>query len=208
MPKTKPTTPEPTDASVRRGRRHLLLIALLFLIPVVLATSLYFGGWRPQGRALHHGELVQPVYPVSDIALRKADGASYRFHALRGSWTFVTFSHLPCEQVCRNNLYKMQQVRLTQGKDAGRVQRAVIAIGSDSELSTLQTEYPGLMAFTGAPPEIQKMINEFAGPSGAGQDRVYLMDPLGNVVLRYVPDADPSGMRKDLARLLRLSQIG
>ena len=212
MRKPKSTAPV-TDTHTPRaqGRRTLVLITLLFLVPVVLATALYFGGWRPQGRALHHGELVQPAQPLTDVALRKSDGTQSRLTALRGSWTFITFGHLPCTEACRKNLYKMQQVRLTQGKDAGRVQRVLITQAGSGDLSALATQYPGLSVFTATPAEVQKITEQLAGrdrKSMRDLERVYLVDPLGNLVLRYNADADPSGMRKDLARLLRLSQIG
>ena len=203
---TEPTN-KPTAA---HGRRNLLLITLLFLAPVVLGTTLYFSGWRPQGRALHHGELVQPAKPLSDITLRKSDGSESRLSALRGSWTLVTFSRLPCNTACQNNLYKMQQVRLTQGKDAGRVQRVFITASGSGDTAAIATKYVGMHVFTGTPAELQKAAREFVGDEKSfnESERVYLIDPLGNLVLRYSADADPSGMRKDLARLLRLSQIG
>lgn len=201
---------EPNKPIPAHGRRNFVLITLLFLAPVVLGTILYFSGWRPQGRALHHGELVQPAKPLSDITLRKTDGSEFRLSALRGSWTLITFSRLPCNAACQNNLYKMQQVRLTQGKDAGRVQRVFIAASGGGDPAALATQYVGMHIFTGTPAELQKAAQEFAGDEKSfnESERVYLVDPLGNLVLRYGADADPSGMRKDLARLLRLSQIG
>lgn len=211
MRKPKSTGPAPSSPPRAQGRRTLLLITSLFLVPVVLGTGLYFGGWRPQGRALHHGELVHPAQPLTDVALRKSDGTESRLTALRGSWTLITLSHLPCNEACRNNLYKMQQVRLTQGKDAGRVQRVFIAQAGSGDPSALATQYPGLSVLTGTPTEFQKITGQLAGrdsKSLPNRESVYLVDPLGNLVLRYNADADPSGMRKDLARLLRLSQIG
>lgn len=204
------TKPANMPTNTVHGRRNFVLITLLFLAPVVLGTTLYFSGWRPQGRALHHGELVQPAKPLSDIALRKTDGSESRLSTLRGSWILITFSHLPCNTACQNNLYKMQQVRLTQGKDAGRVQRVFITASGSGDAAALAAQYTGMQVFTGAPAELQKAAQEFAGDEKSfnESERVYLIDPLGNLVLRYRADADPSGMRKDLARLLRLSQIG
>lgn len=203
---TETTNKPATD----HGRRNFVLITLLFLAPVVLGTTLYFSGWRPQGRALHHGELVQPARPLSDITLRKTDGSESLLGVLRGSWTLVTFSQLPCNTSCQNNLYKMQQVRLTQGKDAGRVKRIFIALSGNADTAALEAQYPGMRVFSGAAEELKKAAQEFAGDQKSfnESERVYLIDPLGNLVLRYSADADPSGMRKDLARLLRLSQIG
>lgn len=211
MQNQNPGTTEPGGTAARAGRRTLVLIALLFVVPVVVATSLYLGGWRPEGKGQQQGELVHPARPLPDASLRKTDAAEFRFQALRGTWTFITFSRLPCTDRCRSNLYKMQQVRLTQGKDAGRVQRAFIALGGRDDLRALEDQYPGLMVFTGAEAQVQSLAREFASLQGTpldGLERVYLVDPLGNLVLSYAPDADPSGMRKDLARLLRLSRIG
>ena len=211
MQKQNTKAAEPGSAPVRSGRRTLVIIALLFLAPVVLATSLYLSGWRPDGRGLQKGELVQPARPLTNASLRKTDSTEYRLHAARGSWIYITFSRSPCNDLCQNNLYKMQQVRLTQGKDAGRVQRAFIALGSTDDLRALETKYPGLMAFTGAPVAMQTLAREFSTSQGSpldGLERVYLVDPNSNLVMSYAPDADPSDMRKDLARLLRLSQIG
>jgi SCO1/SenC len=195
-----------------RGRRTLILVALLFLLPVVAATALYVSGWRPEGRSLQHGELVQPARPVGDAELTGADGAPYRLNALRGKWAFVYFSPLPCTQACRNSLYKMQQVRLAQGRDAPRVERVmIVAAAGTSALRELAQQYPGLAAVSGTRATLQTLAREFVSSQGTALDvtgRVYLIDPIGNLVLSYAPDADPSGMRKDLARLLRLSQVG
>jgi len=195
-----------------RSRFTLVLVTALFLLPVVSATYLYVSGWRPQGKSLQHGELVQPARPVGDAELKGADGSPYRFQTLRGKWALVYFSPLPCTDVCRNNLYKMQQVRLAQGRDAPRVERVMIIAGADSvALRELAQQNPGLIAVSGTRVAVQALAHEFVSSQGTAQDvpgRVYLVDPLGNLVLSYAPDADPSGMRKDLARLLRLSQVG
>jgi cytochrome oxidase Cu insertion factor (SCO1/SenC/PrrC family) len=199
-------------SSTPRGRRTLILVALLFLLPVVAATSLYLGGWRPEGKSLAHGELVQPARPLSDTGLQGADGAPFRLGDLRGRWVFVYYSTLPCAELCRNNLYKMQQVRLAQGRDAPRVERVfIVAEAGGNTLREFAQQSPGLIAVSGTRAMLQAVAREFVSSQGTALDvpgRVYLIDPIGNLVLSYAPDADPSGMRKDLARLLRLSQVG
>jgi peroxiredoxin len=209
------TSQTKTDTGVRpapRNRRTLLLIVGLFLLPVVLATGLYVSGWRPEGKSLAYGELVQPARPVGDADLMGADGVSFRLSALRGKWVLVYLAPLPCTQDCRNNLYKMQQVRLAQGRDAPRVERLLIAADAGaSALREVSQQYPGLVAVSGARVIVQTLARELVSSQGTALDvpgRVYLIDPIGNLVLSYAPDADPSGMRKDLARLLRLSQVG
>jgi SCO1/SenC len=212
MQKTSQTRIDTGTPPSPRGRRTLMLVALLFLLPVVAATVLYVSGWRPEGKSLQHGELVQPARPVGDAELKGTDGAPYRLKALRGKWAFVYFSPLPCTQACRNSLYKMQQVRLAQGRDAPRVERVMIVVAAGAgALRELAQQYPGLVAVSGMRATLQTLAREFVSGQGTALDvpgRVYLIDPIGNLVLSYAPDADPSGMRKDLARLLRLSQVG
>jgi cytochrome oxidase Cu insertion factor (SCO1/SenC/PrrC family) len=212
MPKTVRTKPEVGRPPAPHTRRTLLLVAFVFLLPVVSATYLYVSGWRPTGKSLQYGELVQPARPVGDAELTGADGAPYRLNALRGKWALVYFSPLPCTPSCQNNLYKMQQVRLTQGRDAARVERVlIVADGDSTALRELVQQYPGLIAVRGTRASLQTLMREFVSSQGTAltvPGRVYLLDPIGNLVLSYAVDADPSGMRKDLARLLRLSQVG
>jgi len=212
MHNPSPIKTDTGTAPAPRGRRTLILVVLLFLLPVVAATTLYFSGWKPEGKSLQHGELVQPARLVGDAELNGADGASYRLGALRGKWALVYISPLPCTEVCRNNLYKMQQVRLAQGRDASRVMRVMIVAGASSEeLRDLAQHYPGLICLSSARTTYETLARDFVSSQGTALDvpgRVYLLDPIGNLVLSYAPDADPTGMRKDLARLLRLSQVG
>jgi cytochrome oxidase Cu insertion factor (SCO1/SenC/PrrC family) len=212
MQKSSKTTTDNGSGPSVRGRRTLILVVFLFLLPVVSATWLYLNGWRPDGKNLAHGELVQPARPVGDAVLNQADGAAYRISSLRGRWVMVYFGSLPCKEVCRNNLYKMQQVRLTQGRDVDRVERLMITSDSDrNALHELARQFPGLITVSGSRATLKTLAREFVSSQGSALNapgRVYLIDPIGNLVMSYTPDADPSGMRKDLARLLRLSQIG
>jgi cytochrome oxidase Cu insertion factor (SCO1/SenC/PrrC family) len=207
------TMSETGDARTWKARRTLLLVIAIFLVPVLLATYLHVSGWRPHGRSLQHGDLIQPARPLADAELLTADGAVFHLSSLRGRWAIVYFGRLPCSNVCRDNLYKMQQVRLAQGRDAVRVQRLFVQLGSSESgaLARIVADYPGIVALHGQEAAVGNMARDFFVPQGTpldGLERIYLVDPHGNLVLSYAPDADPSGMRKDLARLLKLSQIG
>ncbi len=194
------------------ARRKLLLLASLFLLPMLVAYALYYSGWRPE--AVHpHGELVQPARPLADAALILLDGKPMRFSGLRGKWTLVTFSSAECLKPCERNLTKMRQVIAAQGKEAERVQ-SVLVVTDGKALDWLRyaiQDYPGMRVITGPADSVTALAREFTLPAGGPLDnlnRVYLVDPLGNFMMSYAADADPTGMRKDLARLLRISQIG
>jgi cytochrome oxidase Cu insertion factor (SCO1/SenC/PrrC family) len=194
------------------SRRKLLLIAALFALPMLVAYALYYSGWRPE--AVHpHGELVQPARPVADAALVLLDGKSMRFSELRGKWTLVTFSAAECLSPCERNLVKMRQVIAAQGKEAERIQSILIVKDAKMRdwLNYAVKDYPGMRAVIGPPEAFDALARQFALPAGSPLDnlnRIYLVDPLGNFMMSYPADADPTGMRKDLAKLLRVSQIG
>ena len=194
------------------SRRKLLLLAALFALPMLVAYALYYSGWRPE--AVHpHGELVQPARPVADAALALLDGKPMRFSELRGKWTLVTFSAAECLSPCERNLVKMRQVIAAQGKEAERVQSMLIVKDARTRdwLNYAIKDYPGMRIVTGAAEAGAALAREFTLPAGSPLDnlnRIYLVDPLGNLMMSYPADADPTGMRKDLARLLRISQIG
>lgn len=202
-----------TDA-VRRSasRRKILLLAALFALPVIIAYALYFSGWRPAATG-NHGELVQPVRPIADAALTRLDGGSLRFSELHGKWTLLTFSAAECLPTCERNLRNMRQVIAAQGDKAGRVQSLLVV----TDLKALELlrytikDYPGMQVIIGPPPAVAALTRQFTLPVGSpldGLNRIYLVDPLGNFMMSYSADADPNGIRKDLARLLRASRIG
>jgi cytochrome oxidase Cu insertion factor (SCO1/SenC/PrrC family) len=194
------------------ARRKLLLLAALFVLPMLVAYALYYSGWRPE--AVHpFGELVQPARPVEDAALVLLDGKPIRFSELRGKWTLVTFSAAECLSPCERNLVKMRQVIAAQGKEAERIQSMLIVKDAKTRdwLNYAIKDYPGMRAVVGPPEAVDALARQFALPVGSPLDnlnRVYLVDPLGNFMMSYPADADPTGMRKDLARLLRISRIG
>jgi len=201
-----------TDAVQSASRRKIVLLALLFALPVVVAYVLYFGGWRP-GATGNHGELVQPPRPIADAALTLLDGKSARVRELHGKWTLLMFSPAECLTPCTRNLYTMRQVIAAQGEKAHRVQ-AVLVVTDGGALDLLRyamKDYPGVRAIVGPPEAVKDMARQFTLPAGSPLDnlnRIYLVDPLGNFMMSYPADADPNGIRKDLARLLRASRIG
>lgn len=109
------------------------------------------------------------------------------------------------------NLYNMRQVRLAQGKNTHRVSYAWIVIDSMRPVQALLAEHPGLTVLTGAGDTIREVADQFQTDFGHplnGNERIYLIDPIGNLMMSYSADIDPSLMLKDLKRLLQVSQLG
>jgi cytochrome oxidase Cu insertion factor (SCO1/SenC/PrrC family) len=199
-------------------RRVLIAVALLFFAPVAIAFFLYYGvGWSPGGR-VNYGELVEPPVPLPGLALPRVDASPAETPAadasrapasfLKGKWTLLYLGAGGCSAGCRTDLYNTRQVRAALGADRERVQRVFLAEGACCDLDWLHAQQPDLItvqASAAAAP--LTAILEHAGRNPAA-DRVYLIDPLGNLMMFYAVDARPKGMLEDLKKLLRLSHVG
>ena len=157
----------------------LLLVALVCAAPVVLGTAAYLLRWSP-GQPSNYGELIPPT-PVP--ALKD----------LRGQWVLVSFDASACDAHCERKLYYMRQVRRAQGKDMDRVERLWVLTDAGKPRGDILPGIEGTR-FAAFAPE---------GFPGNTRDHIYLVDPLGNVMLRFPRDPDPSRMIKDLQRLLK-----
>ncbi len=201
-------TPHLQAPSVSAGRRMLLLIALLFAAPVLLGWAVYAtrGWWNLE--TVNYGELIRPARPLQDQALRRLGGGALRLDHLRGKWTLVYLGPSSCPTNCRDSLYKMRQVRLALGEDSLRVQRLFVLTdrGDPGALPPLLAQHPGLTVATAEGPALHELVGEFS-PRGL-DDAVYLVDPLGNLMMRYPQGFQPRGMLRDLQRLLQVSSIG
>lgn len=196
----------------RRGRWVLLALGALSLSGFVASFALIQSGWRPPATR-NYGELVQPPRPIQEVALRDPTGATVSVRALHGKWTLVYFGPAECPAPCRDNLYKMRQVAAAQGLEAHRVQR-VFVVTDPKPLDLVRhaiEDYPGTLVLGGAPEAVRELARQFALAAGTpldGLHRLYVVDPLGNLMMSYPADADPRGINKDLKLLLRASQVG
>ena len=136
--------------------------------------------------------------------LRHLDQRAFRLSELRGKWILLQLDQADCAAACKTKLYNMRQVRLAQGREMERVERVWLILDEAPLETQLMREYDGtrMLRASGSP-----LLAEFP-PSGGVRDHIYLIDPLGNLMLRFPKDADPRRMHKDLARLLRASRIG
>jgi hypothetical protein len=198
-------------AQDRSQRRLLIGLALLFFAPLGLAFYLYYGHgtWHPGGR-VNAGELVEPARPLPSLALPLLGSGTTDPNFLKGKWTFLYAGSGPCTAECRTHLYDTRQVRLALDRDMGRVQRVFIADGDCCDAQFLREQHPDLITIraNAAAAPLLALLPGRDGASAALAPRVYLIDPLGNLMMFYASDARPKGMLEDMKRLLRLSSIG
>jgi cytochrome oxidase Cu insertion factor (SCO1/SenC/PrrC family) len=193
-----------SDETKRPERRQGRLVALgLFLIaalPVLAAFGAYFF-WTPQ-QGINYGEILGGTR-VPDAQLRAPDGKSFRLTDLKGKWALVQLTTGPCGEACASKLFMMRQVRLMQNREAGRVERVWIVMDGEKPDPGLLKAYEGLRVGQADP----SVLSAFPSP-GDPREHLFLVDPLGNVVLRFPANPDPKRVSRDLSRLLKVSHIG
>jgi hypothetical protein len=197
-----------------RSRLSLLLLLAFFAAPVVLAWLAFyvFPEWRPAGTS-NHGQLITPLRPLPAFEVETLSGDRIDETFLRGKWTLVYLVQGACAEPCVRQLYNLRQVRLAQGKNIDRIQRLMLWERADlrpGQRTELTEHFPGQVMVAlpdRVPPELlETFVLDEQDPMRAG--RVYLVDPLGNLMMSYQPEDEPSGMIKDLERLLKYSGLG
>ena len=188
----------------KNNRNKLLLVFAVFAVPMALSYYFYFVQ-PPKGGATNYGELIKPVTLGEDAVLTQLDGQSMPLKSLRGKWLLVHADSGACEAQCEKILHGLRQVRLLQGKDQDRVER--MWLGTDDiapREALLKEPYDGMRVLRdGAGAMVSKLPVKTTVNA-----HTFVIDPLGNVMMRYDADPDLKRMGKDLGKLLRASQIG
>jgi hypothetical protein len=201
------------SAHDRRQRRLLIGVALVFFAPLALSFYLYYGRYWHPGSRVNAGELIDPARPLPTLSLPLAappegSAAQTKPQFLTHKWTLLYLQHGRCDDECRRHLYDTRQVRLALNRDMDRVQRVFIADADCCDLKELLAAHPDLIAIRSSPAD-EPLLALLPQRSGAlNSRRVYVIDPLGNLMMYYAADAKPKGMLEDMKRLLRLSSIG
>ena len=193
-------TDQPDPLRRRRTRRTLLLLALVCAAPVVASYVAYY--WLRPAAHVNYGELL--ARPAPEIAGVTDGGAAWNLSSLRGHWILLVADDIACEAHCERALYATRQARTIQGRERERVVRVLLQPPDAPPLdAALRAQHPGLIVARVDPAQ-------WTPPSalGAAAPGIVLVDPLGNLVLRYPTDPDIKRLAKDLERLLRASRIG
>lgn len=195
----------PAGTHWRRNRMLYLLLAVC-VVPVIASYFAYYV-MPPEGRT-NYGDLVQPQRPIPPLTLQQLDGAPFNADVLRGNWVMLQVDGGACDAACEKKLWNMRQVRLTQGKDTDRIERVWLIV-DDAPLATmLMREYDGTRLLRARVEELRAFLALPARPQARLADHIWLIDPLGNLMLRWPAAQDPNRMKKDLSKLLKASRIG
>lgn len=195
----------PADARrTRIGRIKMLALLLACAAPVIASYFSYFV-LRPQARS-NYSELIQPTRTLPELPLQTLDGQAVPAESLRGQWLLLALGGGACDDACAKRLYTKRQLREMLGRERERIDKLWLvtdaaplpaplrnALQADASLQVLRVPREALAAWL--QPE----------PGRALEDHLYLVDPLGEWMLRLPADPDPARAKRDLDRLLRAS---
>jgi len=185
----------------RSGRLQLVLVAAVFLGPLLFAAWLYFQGdsWQPSRRT-NHGALLRPIVSIRD----ELPGSPLHAHNA-DSWVLLYTHDGPCGEACRDALYVSRQSRLMLGKEMERLKRVFLHGASVPDTVFFGGEHPDLI--TTEDSSLNGLLDN-KRPTDLPAGGYFLIDPFGNLVMYFRPDLDPADMVADIKHLLRLSRIG
>lgn len=194
----------------RRSRLQLILLAALFIAPVASAWLAWkYAVSEGVSGTTNAGELIQPARPLAAAPGLDPAGERLSPQLLTGRWSYVLLAGESCGEACMERLYVSRQLRTSVNKDMSRVQRVLVLTRVPADLAGLRESHPDLQVAVLDPAAWRGFSAQFtAGEQAAPDGTLYLVDPLGNLMMRYLPDVSFKGMFKDLRKLLKASQVG
>ncbi len=188
--------------------RPLLVMFAIFAAPVLAAWFLYYNPeYLPSGRS-NLGELINPVVALpADLALVTPGGSPLDREALAGKWTLVFLTRGDCADPCRARLGDMRQIRLALGEGSLSTERLLLMTEPVSPLvgTELEGEFRG-MQVAGTDAEGGERLLGLLGEGDLAIGRLYILDPMGNLMMRYAPNAPAKDTLKDIGSLIKASK--
>lgn len=194
----------PSAQQQRSGRIKMLLVLLVCAAPVI-ASYLAFFVVKPDARS-NYGSLIQPMRSLPALDLRTLDGRPVPARSLRGQWLLVAVGPSTCVDACEQRLYAQRQLREMLGRERDRLDKLWL-VTDDGDVR------PALRAAVEAVPEVtvlrypREALAQWLAPEAgrALEDHLYVVDPMGEWMMRFPVDFDPNKVKRDLERLLRAS---
>ena len=205
---------QPTpDMPKGKGRRQLILLVTVFAAPIILAWIFYLNQSLLPQKTKNHGELITPARPLQDIKMSLYPAGDFELSQHRGSWVLLYIGDNHCAEDCAQALYNMRQSRLGQKGEHQRIKQVYVSSNGkpDQAMQKLLEEHPALQVLSAEQQLLDQFVATFDLQDGVDvkqAGRVYMIDPLGNVMVFYKKGFAAKGMAKDLEFLLKVSQVG
>ena len=199
------------ENSNKKNKIIIVVIVLVFIAPSILSWYVFNHTDFLESRGTsNYGQIITPPVQLENLSLIDPLDAQ-RMDTLHGKWSMIYVAEL-CDDICVQNVYRMRQIHMGMGKHSLRVQKVLFLIDQDlDELPSLLANYKGQQVININTIDTDVLLEKFRikGVKDLSRSqRIYISDPLGNLMMSYPPDINPKGILKDLKKLLRTSRIG
>ena len=190
----------------RRARRMLVLLFAVCAAPAVAAYLMYYV-FKPQGGTSAYGKLIEPQRPLPALVVRDdKTGETLPLSSLKGKWLMISADTAACDENCVSKLFYMRQIRVLQGNERTRVETVWLVTDDAPVSDKLDAAYEDTRRLRADPVALATWLPT---QDGTGlRDHIYLVDPLGNLMMAFPKHADPGKVKSDLSRLLKWSGTG
>ena len=184
-----------------KARLALIGIALMFFVPIFLSWYLvFFSDYKDNIRTVNNGELISPIINLGEIDMKSfSDNKAYSHDR---AWILAFLIQDECNELCQEKLYQIRQIRLAIGKDKDKLERLVIA-NANLDWGAYKKEYPGQKYIDASMINFDSIVSAFKINPELKADSIYLIDPYGNLMMQYKNGTEPTGIIKDIERLIR-----
>ncbi len=194
--------PSPALPQVRQGRLQMLLVLLVCALPVLASYFTYYVV-RPQARS-NYGVLIEPQRPMpgsAGLSLSDLQGRAIDPQSLRGQWLLVVVAGGACDALCERQIYLQRQLREALGKNKDRIDRVWLIDDAEAPRADLRAALEGATLLRAPAAALAAWLQPAPGqPLGA---HFYIVDPMGNWMMRMPAPSDPALVKRDLERLMR-----
>lgn len=197
-----------TSAARRRCRARLTIIAIFVVCaaPIVAAFFAYFVV-KPHGGQTNYGELIAPQRPIpADLQVLDEAGRPIALAAFKGKWLMVSADSGTCDKACVTKLYYMRQIRTLQGEQRARVLPVWLVTDDAPIQPKIRTAYAQTRMLRADPAALRAWLPASADTSL--RDHIYLVDPVGHLMMMFPKNPDPVKINQDLVKLLKWSSVG
>ena len=180
-------------------------VVLTFVAPVVLAYLMFFFG--NVNSFTNKGEILNPIVDITALKLKDEKEILITEKTLRYKWRLISFVGSECDKSCRSRLYDSRQIHKSLGKNQHRVLRMIVHLDAPGSALTslIESEYPNTLSAFGDEQVVSSALGESAK---IRENEIYIMDPRGNLMMRFTQNQPNKDFQKDLRKLLKASQIG
>jgi cytochrome oxidase Cu insertion factor (SCO1/SenC/PrrC family) len=202
---------EETKAKKNNNKLTIILVVLVFVIPLPLSWYVFnYTDFLEVRGMSNKGELIDPPRAIANLALVDPLN-NERQDSLHGKWSLAYVADV-CDKACMDNVYRMRQIHMSMDKHSLRVQKVLfLTEQSASDIKEMLIDFRGQQIIDTGMIDINELLKKFQlneSFNTLDAHRLYIIDPLGNLMMSYKPDANPRDIYKDLKKLLRGSRIG